>query len=214
MKNKNTKFYIIGAALVVALLIGFGGNENRELANNQFGGDNGNANQNEQAPPQQNAPVGNFTLKTLDGEDLSLSDYKDEKPVILDFWASWCPNCRRDMPKLSSYYDKYKDDVEVIGVNLQERQSVAQKYVDSAGISFPIVLDPGGVAARQFGVQYTNYHVLINKDGTLAGVVPGDISEAQVLALIESQPIETDELSGEQQIEITGDGNLDIEILE
>ena len=175
--KKNTKFIVGGIVLLIAILIGFGGSENRDLNSNQFGGHSA----------LDTAPEGDFTLKSLDGRDITLSDYVGEKPVILDFWASWCPNCRRDMPNLSRFYEKYKEDVEVIGVNLQEREATVKKYIDNADIKFPIVLDPNGSAARSFGANYTNYHVLINKDGSIAGTVPGDISEAQVVALIEAQ---------------------------
>lgn len=92
------------------------------------------------------------------------------------------------MSRLSSFYEKYRDQVEVIGVNLQERDTVVRKYVEDAGIKFPIVFDPSGVAARMFGVRFTNYHVLINTDGTLAGTVPGDISEEHIIELIKAQP--------------------------
>ena len=125
-----------------------------------------------------------FTLTKLDGEELSLSSFRGKKPVVLDFFATWCPNCRRDMPKLSKWYEQYKDEIEVIGVNLQEKKKTVQKYINGAGISFPIVLDPFSQVSRSYGVQYTNFHVLINKDGSLAGVIPGDISEAEILALI------------------------------
>ena len=59
-----------------------------------------------------------FTLKDLNNGTITLSSYQGDKPVVLDFFATWCPNCQRDMPILSSLYDKYKDEVEVIGVNM------------------------------------------------------------------------------------------------
>ena len=127
-----------------------------------------------------------FSLMSLDGETITLSQFRGEKPVVLDFFATWCPNCRRDMPKLSRLYNTYKDEVEVIGINLQEKESKVRDYILSAGISFPIVLDPFQQTARSYGVQYTNYHVLIGKDGTILGIVPGDISEAHILSLIDS----------------------------
>ena len=126
-----------------------------------------------------------FTLDRLDGGKLSLSDYRGEKPVVLDFWASWCPNCQRDMPKLSALYDEFSDEVEVIGINLRESTSTVQRFIDSRGITFPIVMDKGSVS-RQYGIRYTNTHVLINTDGSVAQIVPGDISRSHITALIEA----------------------------
>lgn len=127
-----------------------------------------------------------FTLTRLDGGTITLSDYRGKKPVVLDFWASWCPNCQRDMPKLSKMYDKYSDDVEVIGINLRESTSTAKKFVDSRNISFPIVMDKGRVS-QQYAVRYTNMHVLINTDGTIKRIIPGDIKETDIIGLIEGK---------------------------
>lgn len=126
-----------------------------------------------------------FTLSKLGGGTIKLSDYRGQKPVVVDFWASWCPNCRRDMPNLNRFYEKYKDQVEVIGVNLQESQSVVEKFISSRNISFPIALDPSGQASRAFGIQYTNTHFLIDKEGNLVRTIPGDIREADIQSLIQ-----------------------------
>lgn len=127
-----------------------------------------------------------FTLQKLDGGTISLSEFRGKKPVVVDFWASWCPNCRRDVPNLNRFYEKYKDKVEVIGVNLQEKDSTVRDFIASRGISFPIALDPYGQASNAFGIRYTNTHFLIDKDGNLVRTIPGDIREADILSLIES----------------------------
>lgn len=131
---------------------------------------------------QNQAP--DFSLSKLGGGSITLAEYKGKKPVIVDFWASWCPNCRRDIPHLNSFYQKYKDQVEVIGINLQEDPSTVQNFVSSQGVSFPIALDPYGQASRAYGVQYTNYHVLIDKNSNVVRVIPGDISESDFQSLI------------------------------
>lgn len=125
-----------------------------------------------------------FTLNSLDGGTITLSNYRGDKPVVLDFFATWCPNCQRDMPVLSSLYDKYKDEIEVIGVNLQERESTVEKFRRSYNISFPIVLDPGRLASQSFNVFYTNIHVLINKKGEVVKTIPGDIRESDIEFLL------------------------------
>ncbi|MBI2048150.1 MAG: redoxin domain-containing protein [Parcubacteria group bacterium] len=125
-----------------------------------------------------------FSLSSLEGKTLSLEDYRGQKPVVLDFFATWCPNCRRDMPNLNRFYEKYKDKIEVIGVNLQESPSVVKKFIDEQNISFPIVLDPLGTVSRNYGTRYTNTHVLINTDGTIARTISGDIREQDIVTLI------------------------------
>ena len=130
-------------------------------------------------------PAPSTELTSLNGGTISLADYQGKKPVILDFFATWCPNCRRDMPKLSKFYEKYKDDVEVIGVNLRENPDIVREFISSRNITFPIVLDPSGRVARDYQVQYTNTHVLINKEGNIVRIIPGDIRESDITLLIQ-----------------------------
>jgi peroxiredoxin len=126
-----------------------------------------------------------FILENLNGGTITLSEFRGKKPVIVDFWASWCPNCRRDMPQLNGFYEKYKDKIEVIGVNLQEKESTVKNFIESHGISFPIALDPSGQASNAYGIRYTNTHFLIDTDGNLVRTIAGDISEADIVSLIE-----------------------------
>ena len=126
-----------------------------------------------------------FSLLKLDGSTISLSEFKGKKPLILYFFATWCPNCRRDMPKLSSYYEKYKDQVEVIGINLQENNKTVENFITSRHISFPIALDPFSKVNRIYGIRYTNTHILINKEGEIVRVIPGDIKESDIQSLIQ-----------------------------
>lgn len=126
-----------------------------------------------------------FTLDKLGGGTISLADYRGVKPVVLDFWASWCPNCRRDMPRLNKMYEEFGDEVEVVGVNLHEQIGVAQQYITEASITFPIALDKNGKVSNSYGIQYTNTHVLINKAGEVVKIIPGDIKESDVTSLIQ-----------------------------
>ncbi|MBI3421175.1 MAG: redoxin domain-containing protein [Candidatus Sungbacteria bacterium] len=136
-------------------------------------------------------PAPDFALQKLGGGTISLAEFKGKKPVVVDFWASWCPNCRRDMPKLNDFYEKYKDKIEVIGVNLQEKESTVQNFINSRNIGFPIALDPSGQASNAFGIQYTNTHFLVDTNGNLVRTIPGNISEADTVSLIEQTASES-----------------------
>ena len=126
-----------------------------------------------------------FSLSTIDGGTISLSEFRGKKSVVLDFWTSWCPNCRRDMPKLSQMYEKHRDNIEVIGINLQENPDIIERYISSADIVFPIALDPTGTVSNAYDIRYTNTHVLIDIDGNIVKIIPGDIRESDIISLIQ-----------------------------
>ncbi len=163
----------IGALVLVAVaLIGFSrtSSPTQQAAN--------------QANPQVASAIADIALQSLDGTTIKLSDYKGKKPIVLDFFATWCPNCQRNMPHVSALYSQYKDKVEIIGVDLQEEKSLVQKFVQQYGVTYPIVLDPNGTARDAFQVQYTNVQVLIDKDGNVVRRIPGDLQESDLKSLL------------------------------
>lgn len=81
----------------------------------------------------------NFELKTLDGKTVKLSDYRGKK-VILNFWATWCPPCKAEMPDIQKYYTEADDDVEILAVNIDPQYDV-KKFVREANVTFPVLLD-------------------------------------------------------------------------
>ncbi|MCH7759489.1 TlpA family protein disulfide reductase [Patescibacteria group bacterium] len=170
-------------AIIIVLLLGSqfsygiyrsyqGGNASPPVSSNQL------------VPSQKQTQPLDFTLPDLKGGTITLSQYQGKKPVILDFFATWCPNCRRAMPSLNRYYQTYKDEVEVIGINMQERKQLVEDFISSRDISYPIALDPLQQASRLFGIRYTNTHILIDKAGNFVREIPGDIRESDIQALI------------------------------
>ncbi|MFF2455669.1 MULTISPECIES: TlpA disulfide reductase family protein [Peribacillus] len=85
------------------------------------------------------AKAPNFSLKTLDGKQVELSDYKGKK-VMLNFWATWCPPCKKEMPDMEKYAQQAGDDVVVLAVNIDPENDV-QAFVEDNGITFTIPLD-------------------------------------------------------------------------
>ena len=79
-----------------------------------------------------------FELETLDGKKAKLSDYRGKK-VILNFWASWCPPCREEMPEFQKIAEN-NPDIVVLGVNLQESKEAIEAFTNKLGIKFPILL--------------------------------------------------------------------------
>lgn len=84
-----------------------------------------------------------FELETLDGEKLKLSDLQGKK-VILNFWATWCPPCKVEMPEMQKFYDEHGDDVEIVAVNLtgtETNEKKVQDYIAEHEYTYPVPLD-------------------------------------------------------------------------
>lgn len=90
---------------------------------------------------QEGEPAPNFTLTTLDGKTVQLSDYRG-KAVLLNFWGTWCEPCRTEMPALQNAYDQYKDQgFEVLAVNIAETDVAVSSFVEQYQLNFPVLLD-------------------------------------------------------------------------
>lgn len=169
---------VLGVVLLVIVALSGHGNKNYSPSNQSAPETSLRGSQNNvQAAPD-------FSLDKLSGGKISLADYKGKKPVVLDFWATWCPNCQRDIPHLNAFYRAYKDKIEVIGIDLQEDPATVQQFVTSRGVNYPIALDPNSQASQAYGVRYTNMHVLVDKNGNLVRVIAGDIQESDITSLI------------------------------
>jgi peroxiredoxin len=108
-----------------------------------------------------------FELTTLDGETVKLSDYRGER-VMLNFWATWCPPCRAEMPDMQKFHDD--TDVVILAVNLRGTESSTEKvqdFIDERDLTFPILLDEETDVADQYQIQPIPSSFLINSDGRI-----------------------------------------------
>src|SRR5690606_20083406 len=119
--------------------------------------------------------VGQFipilNLKTIDGQDIDLSESLGKKPIYLKFWATWCVPCNEQMPKLKNIYTKYSDKITIIAVNTGFNDTVisAKKYVKKKNLPMPVVVDDGALAGI-FKLKVTPMHLVIGRDGKIAHI--------------------------------------------
>ncbi|RIH79650.1 Thiol:disulfide interchange protein CycY [Meiothermus taiwanensis] len=107
------------------------------------------------------------------------------KPVLLNIWASWCIPCRTEAPLLERFHQQYKDQVLILGVNVQDSEAEALKFVQEYGLTFPSVYDARG----RIGIEYGYYGVpetfVIDRHGVVLARHAGELSEAQLRGYIE-----------------------------
>ncbi len=122
-------------------------------------------------PPAEGPEVGklapDFQLENLEGQPISLSDLRG-KPVLLNFWATWCPPCRAEMPYLQQLYEEWSDKgLEVLAIDIGESPSKVKEFLQSQGLSLPVLLDAKENVAREYNITGIPTTFFIDKDGTI-----------------------------------------------
>lgn len=118
-----------------------------------------------------------FELQALDSTPTSLSSYKG-KPIILNFWASWCEPCENEMPELEKFHTEYSEEVVVMGVNITSQEISEQRirnFVNDLDISFPILLDTEGVF-RHYQILNLPTTYFIDSNGKIVESYPGELT--------------------------------------
>ncbi len=114
-----------------------------------------------------------FTLKSESGENIRLEEQRG-KVVMINFWASWCAPCRKEMPLLDDLYDRYKDaGFTLFGVNVEQNPEAAKKFLEDVGVSFPILYDPESDVSRTYQVSAMPTTVMVDRDGEVRYVNRG-----------------------------------------
>ncbi len=135
------------------------------------------------ASPQEGFLAPDFTLETLDGRHVMLSTLRG-KVVVLNLWASWCPPCRAEMPALDKVYQENRAaGREVLAVNAtnQDTEAAARAYAGQLGLSFPVLLDPGGDVGRRYLLRALPTTFFVDRSGVIRSVVAGGpMSEALI----------------------------------
>lgn len=136
------------------------------------------------------SPSLDFSLKDLSGRPVQLSDLRGEV-VLVNFWATWCPPCREEMPLLQEYYLAHEaEGFTLVGVNVSDRPEAAARFVEENGYVFKVWLDPPGNVLIDLGINGLPVSLLVDEEGRLReswiGPLTSEVLEAEVTPLLSS----------------------------
>lgn len=126
-----------------------------------------------------------FALTTLNGDEVSLSDYRGQ-PLMLNFWATWCPPCRAEMPDMKKFYQN--TDVEILAINLTDTETdinEVQEFVDKYDLTFPILLDEAIEVAMIYAIQPIPTSFMIDSEGIIRFKTSGPLTYEQMMQVLE-----------------------------
>lgn len=141
---------------------------------------------------EEKIPAFDFTLTDQYGETHTLSDYKG-KTVFLNFWATWCPPCRAEMPDIQKLYEEYSeagdDSVVILGIaapdyGREQSEEEIKEFLDENGYTYPVVMDHGGEIFTEYGVYSYPTTFMIDKDGNVFGYASGQLNEEIMRSII------------------------------
>ena len=123
-----------------------------------------------------------FTLTDLDGNSVRLADFRGQA-VFLNFWATWCPPCRAEMPDIEALHRKYRDrGVVVLGVDLRESESTVRTYLERGGYTWTFLIDTTGRVASAYRVSAIPTSFFIDREGVIRAVVIGGMTASTMEA--------------------------------
>jgi thiol-disulfide isomerase/thioredoxin len=139
----------------------------------------------EQGKPQ---PAPDFRLARLDGDGhVDLKSFRNNKVVLVNFWASWCDPCKREMPRLEQAYRQYRaKGVEFIGVDTNDFDSPAKREVRKADTSYPVLYDSAGRVVDDYGGLGLPKTFVIDRRGRIVGYHEGELHPEDITQLLDS----------------------------
>ncbi|MES0343478.1 MAG: TlpA disulfide reductase family protein [Anaerolineales bacterium] len=178
--------FLVGIAFALALFLGFPGAES-EISSSVLSTAAPDPNETQEIgtvvskiAPEIGAQAPDFALRDLEGNEARLSDYRG-RTVLLTFWATWCGPCRLEMPTFEGRYQELKDDgFTVLGLNYDEPIEDVSAFRDELGLSFPLLLDPGGSVQRLYRIRGYPSSIFVDPQGVVRVIHIGLITEGQL----------------------------------
>ncbi|MFC0473458.1 TlpA family protein disulfide reductase [Halalkalibacter kiskunsagensis] len=126
-----------------------------------------------------------FSLPTLEGNEMSLSDFKG-KPIMINFWATWCPPCRAELPDMQRFYTNH--DIVLLavnGTNTESSKAHVDDFVGKMGLSFPVLTDLNGEVASLYQVRPLPTSLFIDETGTIRDIHVGPLNQERMIRQLE-----------------------------
>jgi peroxiredoxin len=131
------------------------------------------------------AEAPDFALVDMQGNKHQLSDYRGQG-VFLNFWGTWCPPCKKEMPYINNQYHQYKDKgVQVLTVDIQESELAVNQFADRLKLDFPIMIDTDKEVMNTYGIDPLPATFLIDKNGKVVTYYTGELTEEKVREFME-----------------------------
>ena len=128
--------------------------------------------------PESGYQAPSFTLQSISGREIKLAQFRG-RPVMLNFFASWCPPCQAEAPDLVKMYDRYQGKIIFLGIDMTETDSPAavSAFMKKVGMTYPVLLDGMGKVARQYDVISIPTSFFINAQGKIVQRVEGAMNQ-------------------------------------
>ena len=180
MKTKFAVIVLCAAVLMLAAVMGYEYLSENYVPESENSSSSGSSEEKVLAP--------DFTVYDADGNPVSFSDFSG-KPVVLNFWATWCGYCVKEMPSFEKAFLQYGDEVVFMMINVtdgyQETKEDAMKFIEEKGYTFPVYYDTELSAASVYGASSLPATAFINADGELLHGQLGMLSEETLFGYIE-----------------------------
>ncbi|PYI54977.1 thiol-disulfide oxidoreductase ResA [Paenibacillus flagellatus] len=169
---RNNRRWIQGVILAAVLLIG-----GYTIGSSLFAEEN---------IPREGSTAPDFSLQGLDGKTYRLSDLRG-KPVMVNFWGTWCEPCAREMPAIQRQYDKWKDQgLVVLGLNLDESAVTVQSFVRQNEVTFPVLFDKELRMRDRYAVRSYPTTFFVDPDGKIVKIAAIEMDEPFIDATVRS----------------------------
>ncbi|MGD0281920.1 MAG: redoxin domain-containing protein [Dissulfurispiraceae bacterium] len=134
----------------------------------------------------QTAPA--FSLADINGKTLRFPEDLKGKVVAMRFWADWCKSCAEEMPVIEKTYNKYKDKgLVILAVNIGQEKDRVVKFVDGIKITYPVLLDPGAVVTKRYGVTGLPITFIIDRNGIIKQKILGEAGQKVFEDIVQEQ---------------------------